>query len=146
MLERTDGRLRGEVVLCVSGSSGYALRCRWEGGEAISAIARADRCAVPIGRAKEIEVDERSEQELLQATADAPVEVSVEIARFELKLEQLASIAPGEVIVSGVRIGERAVLRAGKHVIALGELVDVDGEIGVRVLERLEARSPATRP
>ena len=44
------------------------------------------------------------------------------------------------VIVTGAAIGTRVVLRAGKQAVAFGELVDVDGEVGVRILEVSRAR------
>ena len=72
---------------------------------------------------------------LLQAAGDVPVELVVELARIELSLSELAALRPGEVLATGRAIGEHVVLRAGERVIARGELVDIEGEVGVRVLE-----------
>jgi flagellar motor switch/type III secretory pathway protein FliN len=65
---------------------------------------------------------------------DAAVSVSVEIARFTMPLEELAALRAGEVVVTGRAIGEQVAIRAGERTIASGELVDVDGEVGVRIL------------
>jgi len=71
---------------------------------------------------------------LLRAAGDAPVDVVVELARVALPLGELAALRPGEVLVTGRSLGERVTLRVGERILAQGELVDVDGEIGVRIL------------
>lgn len=71
---------------------------------------------------------------LLRAAGDAPIDVVVELARVTMPLAELAALRPGEVLATGRALGERVTLRAGDRTIALGELVDVDGEIGVRIL------------
>ena len=50
-----------------------------------------------------------------------------------LPLETLASLRVGQVLETGRAIGERVRLCAGSQVVAEGELVRVDGEIGVRL-------------
>ncbi len=67
------------------------------------------------------------------AVADAPVMLSVELARFTLSVAELAAVRVGEILTAGARIGDQVVVRAGDHVIAEGELVDVEGEVGVRI-------------
>lgn len=65
---------------------------------------------------------------------DAPVEVAVELGRLRLSLAQLTALRPGELLSTGVPIGERVRLRAGDTILGEGELVDVEGEVGVRIL------------
>lgn len=65
------------------------------------------------------------------------VEVTVEIASQPASLETLASWAPGAVVEFPQRIGDAVVVRAGGRVVARGELVDVEGQVGVRITERL---------
>lgn len=72
---------------------------------------------------------------LLETLGDTPVTLSLELARFALPLAELATLGPGEVVRTGAAIGERVVLRAGDKTIATGELVEVEGEVGVRILE-----------
>lgn len=69
----------------------------------------------------------------LTRLADAPIELHVELARVTLPLETLASLRVGQVLETGRAIGERVRLCAGSQVVAEGELVRVDGEIGVRL-------------
>jgi len=66
---------------------------------------------------------------------DAPIPLSIELARFTLPLEELGSLRVGEVLTTGQPIGEHATLRAGDRAVATGELVSVDGEIGLRILK-----------
>lgn len=79
------------------------------------------------------EADTRRVAEGLSAVGDAPVVVSLEIARFSLALDEVARLAPGEVIGAGVQVGDEVRLRAGDRVLAVGDLVDIDGQIGVRI-------------
>jgi type III secretion system YscQ/HrcQ family protein len=67
---------------------------------------------------------------------DAPIEVCVELARFTVRLEDVLGLRVGEVWSTGNAIGERVALTANGRTIARGELVDIDGEIGVRILEK----------
>lgn len=70
----------------------------------------------------------------LQPVADAPLELSVEIARFTLPLAEIATLVRGEVLLTGRPIGEHVTLRVGTRAIATGEMVNVDGAIGVRIV------------
>jgi flagellar motor switch/type III secretory pathway protein FliN len=49
-----------------------------------------------------------------------------------------ASLSPGDVIGLGKRVGDHVLLRVGGVPIARGELVDLDGEVGVRIVARLD--------
>jgi flagellar motor switch protein FliM len=74
---------------------------------------------------------------LVEALADAPVLVRVEIGSVTLPAREWAAIGVGDVVALDRRVGESVELRAGGRTIARGELVDVDGAIGVRVLQRI---------
>ena len=79
--------------------------------------------------------DEKQRAEaLVRAAGDAPIDLVVELARIRIPLAELAALRPGEVLATGRALGERVTLRAGDRAIALGELVEIEGEIGVRVL------------
>jgi type III secretion system YscQ/HrcQ family protein len=68
---------------------------------------------------------------------DAPIEIGLELARFQLQLGELERIAAGDVLATGRRIGETVTLRAANQPFAEGELVDVEGELGVRITKIL---------
>jgi type III secretion system YscQ/HrcQ family protein len=65
---------------------------------------------------------------------DAPIELQVEVARFSLTLAELQRLRPGDVLATGRRIGEHVKLRIAGQAFAEGELVDIEGELGVRIL------------
>jgi flagellar motor switch/type III secretory pathway protein FliN len=65
--------------------------------------------------------------------ADVPVVVRVEVGTVTLSAREWAALQPGDVITTGVRVAERAVLRVAGVEVAQGELVDIDGELGVRI-------------
>jgi type III secretion system YscQ/HrcQ family protein len=69
--------------------------------------------------------------------AGVPVEVEIVIARGVFAVGEVAAWRPGEVIALPTRVGEPVEVRAGGRVIARAELCDVEGEVGVRVLELL---------
>jgi type III secretion system YscQ/HrcQ family protein len=71
---------------------------------------------------------------------DASVVVRVEIGSVEMKAHEWAELAAGDVLTLGKKLGEAAVLRVAGVEVARGELVQVEGEIGVRILARTEDR------
>jgi flagellar motor switch protein FliN len=71
----------------------------------------------------------------LEVLEDAPVVVRVELGAVEMKAREWAALSPGDVLSLGRKIGEPAILRASGVEIARGELVQIDGEYGVRILK-----------
>ena len=72
----------------------------------------------------------------LEVLEDAPVVVRVELGSVEMKAREWAELAPGDVVALGRRVGDPAILRVGGVELARGELVQVDGEYGVRIVSR----------
>jgi type III secretion system YscQ/HrcQ family protein len=67
--------------------------------------------------------------------ASAPIEVVAEIGRVEIRADELLGLRPGSILALGA-LGPRSVdLRAGGRLWARGELVNVDGQLGVRLTE-----------
>ena len=70
------------------------------------------------------------------ALENAPVVVRVEIGTCELSAREWSELEPGDVVSLKQRVGDPVTLRAGGVDIARGELVQIDGEVGVRILSR----------
>jgi type III secretion system YscQ/HrcQ family protein len=87
------------------------------------------------GRRGATEVGVKDGDRVLDEVGDTPVALALELARFVLPLAEIAALAPGEVVRTGAPIGERVSLRAGDRVVAVGELIDVEGEVGMRIVE-----------
>ncbi len=73
---------------------------------------------------------------LAQFVGETPVVVRVEVGSAQMTAREWSQLGAGDVIGLGKRIGENVVLRVGGAEVARGELVDVEGEIGVRIVAR----------
>jgi flagellar motor switch protein FliN/FliY len=64
---------------------------------------------------------------------DVPVTLTVELGRVNLTLEKLAGLQPGDLIELGRHSREPVELTSSGRLVARGELVLIDTELGVRV-------------
>lgn len=72
---------------------------------------------------------------MTQALADsASVELVVQLGTTRMTLRQLGELTPGAIISLGRPLGGPFEVRAHGRLIGRGELVDVDGELGVRIV------------
>ncbi len=67
-------------------------------------------------------------------TDPGTTELTVAVGTTRLTLRQLAELAIGEVVTLGKPLAGPFELRAAGRVLGRGELVDVDGELGVRIV------------
>jgi flagellar motor switch protein FliN/FliY len=67
------------------------------------------------------------------SSLDVPVTLTVELGRVNLTLNRLANLAPGDVIELGRHSREPVELTSNGRLVARGELVLIDTELGVRV-------------
>ncbi|HVZ31700.1 MAG TPA: FliM/FliN family flagellar motor switch protein, partial [Polyangiaceae bacterium] len=75
----------------------------------------------------------QDESELEQVVGETPLVVRLELGALEMTASEWAALRPGDVVASGTRLADGVVLRTGGREIARGELVDIEGEIGVRI-------------
>jgi len=68
-----------------------------------------------------------------RALADAPIEVVAELGRITLRADEVIGLSPGVVLGLRLERTTAVTLRIGGQPWAEGELVNVDGELGVRV-------------
>ena len=66
-------------------------------------------------------------------TADVPVTLVVELGRIGLPLRQVADLKPGDVLELGRHAREPVELTSNGRLVARGELVQLDTELGVRI-------------
>ena len=69
--------------------------------------------------------------------ASLPVEVEIELTRLLLPVSELAALRPGGVLPLRISASEPVVLRIGERAVASAELVDIEGEVGARILALL---------
>jgi type III secretion system YscQ/HrcQ family protein len=70
-----------------------------------------------------------------ESTPDLPVTLVVELGRVKLPLATLAALRPGDVVELGRPSSQTVELTSGGRLVARGELVQVDIELGVRVTQ-----------
>jgi flagellar motor switch/type III secretory pathway protein FliN len=74
-----------------------------------------------------------------EVVLDAPLVVRVELGAVTMSAREWAELRPGDVVAVGRRIAEPVVLRIAGMVVARGELVDIEGELGVRIREPVKS-------
>jgi flagellar motor switch protein FliM len=79
--------------------------------------------------------DEAATDQLLR---ELPVEVVCELGRVTMTGRELLEMGPGAVIPVGRPLAGPVDLTVGGRVVARGELVDVEGEVGVRIIQLCE--------
>jgi flagellar motor switch/type III secretory pathway protein FliN len=65
---------------------------------------------------------------------DAHVELTVALGTTQLSLRQVVELAIGQIIQLGRPLAGPFELHAAGRIVGRGELVDVDGELGVRIV------------
>jgi flagellar motor switch/type III secretory pathway protein FliN len=131
-LKRVQGGLSGPVHLAPAGGDvGIAAHLGDDG----RLVLRGG--AVPLGETEAKMNASTGKAELVDAMGDVPVVIRVEIGEARMAAREWARLGAGDVVALGRRIGEKVVLRVGGVPVARGDLVDVEGEVGVRIVERL---------
>lgn len=128
--------LVGPIALCSGGACWGLSASLQSGGQLV--LGNGSMSVDPHADENDSQVSDEAQQppasELVaQALADTPVVVRVELGAVTLTAREWASLQPGDVIATGRRIAERVSLRIGGQTVASGELVDVEGELGVRI-------------
>jgi len=123
------GDWRGLVLLAAAGSE-RAVRAEIVDGERLVLRGQVEDLAMTADNRDE----DRDGNVVVENVGEVPVVVRVEVGAVEMRVREWAALRPGDVIPLARRIADPVVLRAGAAEIARGELVDVDGEVGVRVL------------
>lgn len=141
----TAGELRRLEVGAVWMPGSFTVR---PGARVLLGAARVDRAVhatlesegtLVVGNAVEdLTMSHAAEDTLLESALDAPVVVRVEVGSVVLTAREWAALKPGDVVTLTQRIGSPVILRAGGAELGRGELVDIDGEVGVRLLSIAE--------
>ena len=138
------GLVAGDAVVFDGvGADAFALHASWPGKLRVGAFA----AALAIGAGGELTIvdgfSREHGEEIKMAAADsktdatevlasAPVEVVAELGRITMRGDELLGLGAGAVLALG-RGRQNVSLCVGGEVWADGEIVDVDGQLGVRV-------------
>ena len=74
---------------------------------------------------------------------DVPLQVEVRLGRARVPLGELLRLRAGAVLTLERRVGEEAEVLIGGQVVALGQIVVVGNELGVRITQLAGARAQA---
>jgi flagellar motor switch/type III secretory pathway protein FliN len=124
----------GRAILC-AGQSERGVEVELGPNEKIVVRGHA---AVAVAAEQDLPVENEAPSDaptLADVVLDAPIAVRVEVGQIAMPAREWAELRPGDVIGTGRRIAEPVVLRAAGQVLARGELVNLDGELAVRILE-----------
>ena len=69
----------------------------------------------------------------LTALSEVPLQVTVRLGSARLTLRELLELEQGSVLLLDRQVGDPAEIMVGDRVVALGELVRVDSDLGVRL-------------
>ena len=94
-------------------------------------LTRARRRALPL------ESNMANVMEQSEGMPPLPVDVEIELTRLMLPLSELAVLRPGQLLPLRINASEPVLLRVGDRAVARAELVDIEGEVGARILSLL---------
>ena len=66
--------------------------------------------------------------------ASAPIEIVAELGRVSLRADEVVALDAGSILTFGALSPARIELRVGDQTWATGELVNVEGQLGVQLL------------
>ncbi len=119
-----NGNFSGDVVLAAP-TSDRGVRARLADDGSLVLVEGAEEMAMTG------EVDA-----IVGNAGDASVVVRVEVGSVTLTAREWAALKAGDVITTKNKMADAVVLRVGGVEVARGELVSVDGQIGVRITAR----------
>ncbi|HEY6081089.1 MAG TPA: FliM/FliN family flagellar motor switch protein [Polyangiaceae bacterium] len=120
-----------------------------QGERAIAVEIRADGRLV-VGEAAQARLSVEREKpsaseleaaDLTDVLLDTPIVVRVELGAVSMTAREWAELGPGDVIETAQRIAEPVLLRVAGREVGRGELVNVDGQVGVRIHKLYEGDS-----
>ena len=74
-------------------------------------------------------------QEQIEHVADIPVDIEVELARQLMKVREILSLERGSVIRLNRSAGENIDILVGQALVAFGEIVILEENMGVRITD-----------
>jgi type III secretion protein Q len=88
-------------------------------------------------QSKEWDMTSMTVMEAGDSVPPLPVDVEIELTRLMVPVSELTVLKPGAVLPLHINASEPVLLRIGDRAVARAELVDIDGEVGARILALL---------
>jgi flagellar motor switch protein FliM len=64
---------------------------------------------------------------------EIPMDVAIEMGRVKLSVAEVAALAPGQILELRRPVGSAVELVVGGRIVAHGDLIEIEGELGVRI-------------
>jgi flagellar motor switch/type III secretory pathway protein FliN len=119
--------LRGNVILAAPGAERGARAALVDGGMLVLRAGGEEVTQDPMP-------EEAADDAITLAVGDVPVVVRVEVGAACMTAREWASLAVGDTVSLARALAEPVTLRVGGVEVAKGELVDIEGEMGVRII------------
>jgi type III secretion system YscQ/HrcQ family protein len=133
LINATGATVTGRGVLVAPlGERGITVELRPDGRLVVGESTEARLSVEPE------ETREPDGETLTDVLLDTPVVVRVELGAVSMSAREWAQLGPGDVIETAQRIAEPVVLRVAGREVGRGELVNVDGQVGVRIQKLYE--------
>lgn len=131
-----DGSGAGHGILVAPQSErGIRVQLRSDGRLVVGETAQARLSVEPE------KSGEPGAETLIDVLLDTPVVVRVELGAVSMTAREWAELGPGDVIETAQRIAEPVILRVAGREVGRGELVNVEGQVGVRIQKLYEGGS-----
>jgi flagellar motor switch protein FliN/FliY len=91
------------------------------------------------------EIEKAGEPRRLDMLLDLPLDVSVELGRTRMSIQELLALAPGSVIELDKVAGEPLDILINDRLVARGEAVVVNDKFGVRITDIVSPQERITR-
>ncbi|MFP2934878.1 type III secretion system cytoplasmic ring protein SctQ, partial [Pyxidicoccus sp. 3LG] len=128
-----DGRYQARITGFVPGEAGHP---RSDAGED-PAEEEEDFTNPELDVPPELEgaaLDDVNKSDGSDLLGDVPLQIAVELARVPVTAQQVVGMRTGQVIELNKGPGEPVELSVNGKVVARGELVEVEGQLGVRII------------
>lgn len=137
----------GDLWLAIDGRRGIRIRRNDEGAFIVTQSLTTTTMSfsdddVGLNAADAFPLPSTGTDDATVALDDLPVRLTFDLGAHTLTLAQVLHLQPGEVLTSDRPIAQAVHIRANGALIGTGELVDVDGHVGVLV-ETLGMRNPS---
>ena len=127
-----NGRYRARITDVVPGEVGHSQAESAGGSEENEEFTNPELDVPP-----ELEgaaLDDANNRDGSDLLSDLPLQVAVELARVPITAEQVVGLRTGQVLELRRGPGEPVDLSVNGKVVARGELVEMDGQLGVRII------------
>ncbi|NVJ10514.1 type III secretion system cytoplasmic ring protein SctQ, partial [Myxococcus sp. AM001] len=127
-----DGRYQARITDFVQGAPGHPGSADEEPGDEEEDFTNPELDVPPALEGAAL--DDVSKPDGSDLLGDVPLQIAVELARVPVTAQQVVGLRTGQVLELSRGPGEPVELSVNGKVVARGELVELEGQLGVRII------------